>query len=544
VPSNRDPSIPVIEPAPRRVPFPRLTPPTSQPTTPSVTGSANAPSARLRSAAPSTRTTRTTRPEPSANLPIAPTRPVDRDKILERYGRSSGGSRDSAVDGARSSPNERGPSARVAPSGSPPSRTRPTDASRSNSRERVEPTRSSRDAKPTADAKSNGSTLDSIRQARDDYRAKQAQQVSERRSQFADRESKAVTARRDQFRSAQDESATKRKAIVAAQRTQKLRQLEATNPDRARVVKNQGDFIAYANSVALGVSVSACGSWNWWVGWCSPWWCWNYWGDCGYGYWWNCGGYPYSSYCHPSVWPYYWWYGCWPYDIGYWWPYSYAYYYSPPVYYSTVVLDSYDDTATYVESQPAEEAAPAAQVGESVEYKQPATSAGGVLDRGPDSASRATTQYLSLGDRAFRERRYADAVHFYAKAVEFRPNDGVLYLVLSDALLATGDYHYGAFALRRALELDPTLADQGIDKHTFYSDPSDLDAQLQTLERYLADRPTDGDARLLLAANYLFSGKALLANDLLEAGASAQVREEPAGKLILAAAKKSIDSKK
>ena len=34
---------------------------------------------------------------------------------------------------------------------------------------------------------------------------------------------------------------------------------------------------------------------------------------------------------------------------------------------------------------------------------------------------------------------------------------GVLFLVLSDALFATGDYHYAAYALRRALELDPGI---------------------------------------------------------------------------------------
>jgi len=50
----------------------------------------------------------------------------------------------------------------------------------------------------------------------------------------------------------------------------------------------------------------------------------------------------------------------------------------------------------------------------------------------------AAQRYLELGDRAFREGRYFDAVQFYAKAVEFAPDQGALYLVLSDALFAAG----------------------------------------------------------------------------------------------------------
>ena len=45
----------------------------------------------------------------------------------------------------------------------------------------------------------------------------------------------------------------------------------------------------------------------------------------------------------------------------------------------------------------------------------------------PQSLNRASDYYLMLGDRAFREGRYADAVHYYAKAVEFAPDNGILH---------------------------------------------------------------------------------------------------------------------
>ncbi len=154
------------------------------------------------------------------------------------------------------------------------------------------------------------------------------------------------------------------------------------------------------------------------------------------------------------------------------------------------------------------------------------------------AASRAATANLGSGDAAFREGRFGDAVHFYARAIEFQPDEGVLYLVLSDALFATGDYHYGAYALRKALELDPKLLDNIVDKHGFYADPKEFDRQLAVLETYLKDRPTDQDARLLLAANYLFGLRPAAAVDLLEASAGESLRASPSGLLLLEAARK------
>jgi hypothetical protein len=127
-------------------------------------------------------------------------------------------------------------------------------------------------------------------------------------------------------------------------------------------------------------------------------------------------------------------------------------------------------------------------------------------------------------------------VQYYAKAVEFAPDQGVLYLILSDALFATGDYHYGAYALRRALELDATLLEKPVDKKGFYRDPLEFDRQLALLETYLKDRPTDHDARLLLAANYLFGGRPAAAVDLLESVQGVTARESAAGQLVLKAA--------
>lgn len=235
------------------------------------------------------------------------------------------------------------------------------------------------------------------------------------------------------------------------------------------------------------------------------------------GYWgptW-CGAWSGFSYC----WYWSWYYPCW------WW-YSRPYYFYDYAYYAPVSTVIYTQPEViYVQSEP---------VGETVVMSQPAAPAGRVappaaLTESPLSI--AAQRYLELGDRAFREGRYLDAVQFYAKAVEFAPDRGALYLVLSDALFAAGDYHYGAYAVRRALELEPELLETNVDKHGFYADPSQFDLQIQTLERYLDEHPGDRDARLVLALNYLFGGNAESAARAIE-GASPSMADDAAAQSI------------
>jgi tetratricopeptide (TPR) repeat protein len=153
------------------------------------------------------------------------------------------------------------------------------------------------------------------------------------------------------------------------------------------------------------------------------------------------------------------------------------------------------------------------------------------------SLSIAAERYLTLGDRAFRDGRYSDAVQFYAKAVEYSPNEGVLHLVLADALFATADYRYAAYSLRRALELDPALAGAVVDKHEFYADPADFDRHLAEAETFVANNPADSDARLVLAANFLFGNRPAAAVDLLESHSALSLRADTAATVILKTAR-------
>ena len=270
------------------------------------------------------------------------------------------------------------------------------------------------------------------------------------------------------------------------------------------------------------------GCYPWWSGGCSSsdwWWGFSFSFGCGWGGWgpycwspyWSCGWYPFYYYSYNYCYPYY----CQPY-----------YYY--PLYGSTVVHHVYEyddpnygDTVAYAD-EPAPQAEP---VGEAAAVGRAADSPAKL------SLSIAAERYLTLGDSAFREGRFGDAAQFYAKAVEYAPEEGVLHLVLADALFATGDYHYAAYAIRRAFELDPSLAEAIVDKHGFYTDPADFDRHIARAELFLQENQDDADARLVLAANYLFGNRPAAAVDLLESVSALSLRTDTAAATILAAAR-------
>ncbi len=272
---------------------------------------------------------------------------------------------------------------------------------------------------------------------------------------------------------------------------------------------------------------------------------------------WGCWPY-YSSFCNPYWGGWGWgWNNCWysPWSFG-WGGLGFGYNWCPPLFYSTVLYnDVYQEDepdVVVVQSDPQviviEQAAPvgvgAAQPGVGAPALQdPGIGAvignTGVLPALPpqgldaEEISVAADRYLTLGDRAFRDERFADAVYYYTRATELEPETGVLYLVLSDALFATGDYAYAAYAVRRAIDLDPLLVTGSIDKRAFYSDSKAFDRQLAVLEIFLEEHPADGDARLVLAVNQLFAGAPAAAVDTLEDPLAGDVLADPGARRVL-----------
>ncbi|MBK8976174.1 MAG: tetratricopeptide repeat protein [Planctomycetes bacterium] len=116
-------------------------------------------------------------------------------------------------------------------------------------------------------------------------------------------------------------------------------------------------------------------------------------------------------------------------------------------------------------------------------------------------------RHLDLGDFYFRRGRYDEAAESYMRALAYVPDDGSVHFVVADALFAQGDYHYAAYMIGKGLELDSGLSRADADKRTFYENPTDFDRQLATLRAYLAEKPYDAAAHLVLAYNLKFSGE-------------------------------------
>lgn len=315
-------------------------------------------------------------------------------------------------------------------------------------------------------------------------------------------------------------------------KTKTLGELKRSAPDKLDDVRVLTRGISRAHDVATGVAVGVFGGGvqaggyygglplddDWCddpFGWNNPWygssWCW--WG----GSWWG--------------------YGCsWGWYTPWWWwctrPYYATYYSYWPV--ATVIYT--EPEVIYIERESVDPAEPVGEAVVGAPVQPTASLPQNEVPSAESPLSIAAQRYLELGDRAFREGRYADAVQFYAKAVEFAPDQGALYLVLSDALFAAGDYHYGAYAVRRALELDPALVESNVDKHGFYPDPAQFDAQLAALEQFLVEHPGDRDARLVLALNYLFGGRPRDAVRTIDHAVGAMA-EDAAAQKILARAK-------
>ncbi len=360
----------------------------------------------------------------------------------------------------------------------------------------------------------------------------------------------------ERARAARERSAAvaPRGSVEAARREResldRLRRLRRDQPERARKIEDAGGALSYAHDraaqisigIGVGVATGSYAGWFWeptcsphhhrpyshWAarfGWPWSWygsywgwnwpWCWGLsWYNHGWGLSWNSCGYS-------------------PYAYGWTYPYSYAYWSPTPVYYTTVIQGGYrDDGATVVYQEPVVEGEGVIAAPEEKAAPAPAAPRETSPEVG-QALTRGAAEYLALGDEAFRQGRYSDAVHHYARTVEYAPDDGVLYLLLADALFATGDYHYAAFALRRAIELEPALLDQVVDKHGFYGDPLEFDKQIALAEQYLNEHFLDEDARLVLAANYLFANRPAQCADLLRNPFSQSVLESTAGRRLL-----------
>ncbi len=184
---------------------------------------------------------------------------------------------------------------------------------------------------------------------------------------------------------------------------------------------------------------------------------------------------------------------CGPTYLNVWWDPCYRSYYSPvwwPSYRSPTYVYVYDEPSSvvYVDGD--------AGGDETIVVN------GGTRELPPAERAR---RYLDLGDFYFRDGRFKEAADAYAKARALVPDDASIHFVLADAQFALGDYHFAAYLINEALQLDPSLAFANTDKRLLYGDPAVFEKQIATLVRYLDEKPYDAMAHLVLGYNLKFS---------------------------------------
>jgi tetratricopeptide (TPR) repeat protein len=115
--------------------------------------------------------------------------------------------------------------------------------------------------------------------------------------------------------------------------------------------------------------------------------------------------------------------------------------------------------------------------------------------------------YLSLAENAFRAGDYAEAARLANHAVVETPRNGRLFLFVSQALFATGDYQGATAALYQATTLlEPKDWGHVVENFRNYYRNDDYTRQMERLTKFIEDNPNAAYARTLRGYHYGFLG--------------------------------------
>ncbi|MFM7161255.1 MAG: tetratricopeptide repeat protein, partial [Planctomycetaceae bacterium] len=132
-----------------------------------------------------------------------------------------------------------------------------------------------------------------------------------------------------------------------------------------------------------------------------------------------------------------------------------------------------------------------------------------VLSQPDDDEDRESARvFADKGEQDFKGGNYKAAVYSWKHALVDDPENGVLVLMFSQALLATGEYAQAAGAVQQAVQLLP--GDQwGVVIENFrelYGKAGDYSEQIKSLEKAMKDKPEDPGLRFLAGYHYLYLG--------------------------------------
>lgn len=158
----------------------------------------------------------------------------------------------------------------------------------------------------------------------------------------------------------------------------------------------------------------------------------------------------------------------------------------------------------------------------------------------PDTSSGASSglptaeQFARIGETAFKARDYKGAVRAWRHGLVDDPQNGVLVLMLSQALMATEQYNESAGAAQSAMQMLPEDKWDVVIKNfrDLYGKGEDYTVQIRSLEKTAREKPDEPSLRFLLGYHYGFLGYPGEAVKQLEKCVSLSPRDEVAQKVL------------
>ena len=150
------------------------------------------------------------------------------------------------------------------------------------------------------------------------------------------------------------------------------------------------------------------------------------------------------------------------------------------------------------------------------------------------SALPTAEQYAQIGETAFKARDYKSAVRAWRHGLIDDPNNGVLVLMLAQALFATEQYNEAAGATQFGMQLLDKSKWETVVKNyrELYGKVDDYTTQLRGLEKAAREKTDDPALRFLLGYHYGFLGFAKEATQQLDKCVNLAPEDETAQKLL------------
>lgn len=146
---------------------------------------------------------------------------------------------------------------------------------------------------------------------------------------------------------------------------------------------------------------------------------------------------------------------------------------------------------------------------------------------------RTSAEFAGQGEAAFKAGDYKAAVYNWRHAVVDDPKNGVLVLMLSQALFATGEFDDAAGAAQHGMMLLPKESWSAVvgNYKELYKNIGDYTTQLRALEKASNDKPDHPGFHFLLGYHYGFLGYPADAVKQLDKTLAAAPRDEIAKSL-------------